>query len=95
MGDSSAIHTGMTEGVLGGSIYPMGAFDKPWIRALMYSVLPAALFGFEPFQFVLSAQWSSLAIAGTGALIWLSIALITWKHGLKRYESGNLGGFVG
>lgn len=95
MGNSDTTKGALLEGTLGGAMYPPGIFEATWIRALLYSILPAGLFAFLPFQFTLNGDWSAFGYTLLGALVWLAIALILWHKGLRRYESGNLGGFVG
>ena len=69
-------------------IYPITLFDN-YAKLILFTVIPAALIGAVPADFIRSFSWQSLAELLAGALIFLLIAVFTFRLGLRRYESGS------
>ena len=69
-------------------IYPITLFDN-YAKLILFTLIPAALMGAIPAEFVRSFSWQSLAELLAGALILLFIAMTVFRLGLKRYESGS------
>ena len=69
-------------------IYPITLFDN-YAKLILFTVIPAALIGAVPAEFIRSFSWQSLAELLAGALIFLLIAVFTFRLGLRRYESGS------
>lgn len=89
MGNAEQIAAVFSESMLNFSLYPISVFSLS-IRAILYTVIPAAFISFVPvslvkeFSFGLFALFIGVAVFG----IWLSRRV--FYAGLKRYESGNL-----
>ena len=70
------------------SIYPLTLFDGT-AKLLLFTVVPAALVGAVPAEFVRGFSWLALARMLLGALVFLALALLLFRRGLRRYESGS------
>jgi len=84
---------GMTQQVFGAlitfSTYPMNIFTGV-VRLLLFTIVPAGFISFVPLQLLHQFTWPLLgAMAGFTALF-VSVAMIVFRLGLRRYESGNL-----
>jgi|SRR6185312_12933636 len=84
---------GMTQQVFGAlvtfSTYPMSIFTGV-VRLLLFTVVPAGFISFVPLQLLHRFTWPLLgAMAGFMVLI-VSVAMVVFQFGLRRYESGNL-----
>jgi ABC-2 type transport system permease protein len=69
-------------------IYPITLFDN-YAKLILFTLIPAALMGAVPAEFIRSFTWQTLAELLVGAVIFLSIAVAVFRLGLKRYESGS------
>jgi ABC-2 type transport system permease protein len=69
-------------------IYPITIFDN-YAKLILFTVIPAALVGAVPAEFVSAFTWQSLAELSLGAVIFLLLAVTIFRLGLKRYESGS------
>jgi ABC-2 type transport system permease protein len=69
-------------------IYPITLFDN-YAKLILFTLIPAALMGAVPAEFIRAFTWQSLAELLAGALAFLFIAVTTFRLGLKRYESGS------
>lgn len=69
-------------------IYPTTIFDG-YAKLILFTIIPAALVGAVPAEFVSAYSWKSLAELLIGAIIFLALALSLFRVGLKRYESGS------
>jgi ABC-2 type transport system permease protein len=69
-------------------IYPTTLFDN-YAKLILFTVIPAALIGAVPAEFVSAATWQSLVQLLAGAIIFLFLAVTLFNIGLKRYESGS------
>lgn len=69
-------------------IYPVTIFDN-YARLILFTVIPAALVGAVPAEFIVSRTWQSLAQMVIGAAVFLVLAITLFNVGLKRYESGS------
>lgn len=88
VGNAQMLGSQATNAVITFSTYPIALFEGP-ARFILYTIIPAALIGAMPAEFVQSFSWATLAeMFGAGALM-LTLALIAFHHGLRRYESGS------
>ncbi|MBS3144393.1 ABC-2 family transporter protein [Candidatus Woesearchaeota archaeon] len=78
----------MTEALLTFSFYPFSVYTGATKFFLLF-ILPAGLVGSVPVELLKSFSWKWLAIVVGMTLIFLTIAIIMFYSGLKRYESGN------
>jgi len=69
-------------------IYPITLFDS-YAKLILFTVIPAALMGAIPAEFVHTSTWQTLAQLLFGAIIFLGLAILVFRWGLKRYESGS------
>ncbi len=69
-------------------IYPITLFDN-YAKLILFTIIPAALMGAVPAEFVANFSWQVLAELLAGAAVFLSIAVTVFRLGLKRYESGS------
>src|SRR5215216_4966461 len=69
-------------------IYPITLFDN-YAKLILFTVIPAALMGAVPAEFIRTFTWQTLAELLMGALIFLFIAVAVFRLGLRRYESGS------
>jgi ABC-2 type transport system permease protein len=71
------------------SLYP-GAIFQGWVRVLMFTAIPAAFITHVPVEILRSFDLGMfLAMCGFAALI-VVLAVVAFRVGLRRYESGNL-----
>jgi ABC-2 type transport system permease protein len=69
-------------------IYPITLFDN-YAKLILFTIIPAALMGALPGEFVRAFTWQTLAQLLLGAMIFLGLAITVFRLGLKRYESGS------
>jgi viologen exporter family transport system permease protein len=69
-------------------IYPTTLFDN-YAKLILFTVIPAALMGAVPAEFITQFTWQSLAQLLAGAVIFLVVSATVFHMGLKRYESGS------
>jgi ABC-2 type transport system permease protein len=69
-------------------IYPITIFDT-YAKLILFTIIPAALMGAVPAEFIRAFTWQSLAELLLGAIGFLSLAIFTFNRGLRRYESGS------
>lgn len=63
------------------------------VKALFFTIIPTFFFTFIPAQYFfisINIWWMLIAVAVTA--LWVIIAFISFKKGLKKYNSGNLMG---
>ena len=78
----------MLNAMLTFGIYPITLFDN-YAKLILFTVIPAALMGALPAEFVRAYTWQTLAQLLLGAMIFLGLAVSVFSLGLKRYESGS------
>ena len=69
-------------------IYPITLFDN-YAKLILFTLIPAALMGAVPAAFIRAFTWQTLAQLLVGAIIFLFIAVVVFRLGLRRYESGS------
>ena len=67
---------------------PITLFDNT-AKLLLFTLIPAALMGALPAQFVHSFSWVILTEIFLGSLVFLGLAVAVFRLGLRRYESGS------
>lgn len=78
----------MLNAMLTFGIYPITLFDN-YAKLILFTIIPAALMGALPAEFVHTYTWQTLAQLLLGAMIFLGLSVTVFKLGLKRYESGS------
>ncbi|GAB4529727.1 MAG: ABC-2 family transporter protein [Anaerolineales bacterium] len=74
--------------ILSFAIYPITLFDGT-AKFILFTILPAALIGAVPAEFVSAFTWQRLAQMLIGALVLLWLSIVIFYRGLRRYESGS------
>jgi len=69
-------------------IYPITLFDN-YAKLILFTIIPAALMGAVPAEFIRTFTWQTLAELLVGAVAFLLIAVSIFRLGLRRYESGS------
>ena len=69
-------------------IYPITLFDN-YAKLILFTVIPAALVGAIPAEFIAQFTWQTLAELLFAAMVFLGLAVTVFRLGLKRYESGS------
>ena len=69
-------------------IYPITLFDN-YAKLILFTIIPAALMGAVPAEFIRAFTWQTLAQMLVGAIVFLFIAVAVFRLGLRRYESGS------
>jgi ABC-2 type transport system permease protein len=69
-------------------IYPATLFDNT-AKLILFTIIPAALMGSVPAEFVRSFTWQTLGVLAGGAAVFLLLAVGLFELGLRRYESGS------
>jgi ABC-2 type transport system permease protein len=70
------------------AIYPITLFDNT-AKLILLTLIPAALMGALPAEFVHTFSWSTLTEIFLGSLVFLGLAVAVFRLGLRRYESGS------
>ncbi len=70
------------------ALYPITLFNNT-AKLLLFIVIPAAFMGAVPAGFVRSFSWGSLGLMALAAAGFLSLAILLFRFGLRRYESGS------
>ena len=78
----------MVNAIITFGTYPISLFDN-YAKLILFTLVPAALMGAVPAEFIARFTWQTLAELLLGALIFLGLAIAVFRLGLKRYESGS------
>ncbi len=89
IGNASAVTRLVVEFLLNFSLYPDSIFRRE-VKWLMYSLLPAGFIVFVPFKLLAAFNWYGLLGLLAVDAVYIILGYLFFKHGLKRYESGNL-----
>jgi ABC-2 type transport system permease protein len=87
-GGARLLSDSATNAIITFALYPITLFEGS-ARFLLFTVVPAALVGAIPAEFVRSFSWDRLALLLAAALLFLGLALWIFSRGLRRYESGS------
>jgi ABC-2 type transport system permease protein len=88
IGNTSYLSSMAVNAILAFAIYPITLFDNT-AKLILLTLIPAALMGALPAQFVHTFSWVTLAEISLGAAIFLGLAVAVFRLGLRRYESGS------
>ena len=78
----------MVNAIITFGIYPYSLFDN-YAKLILFTLVPAALMGAVPAEFISQFTWQTLAELLLGAMVFLGLAITVFKIGLRRYESGS------
>jgi len=70
------------------ALYPITLFNNT-AKLILFIVVPAAFMGAVPAGFVRGFSWSTLGLMTLAAVGFLSLAILLFRLGLRRYESGS------
>jgi ABC-2 type transport system permease protein len=70
------------------ALYPITIFNNA-AKLVLFLVVPAVFMGALPAGFVRHFDWPTLGLMALGAAGFLSLALLLFHTGLRRYESGS------
>ncbi|WP_342479074.1 ABC-2 family transporter protein [Paenibacillus sp. FSL H7-0350] len=87
-GDASMIGQFATEFIINFSIYPEKIYG-PFVRVLMYSIIPAGIAVHIPLQLFHAFALPKLLMALVGVALYCFLAGAFFYRGIRRYESGN------
>lgn len=88
MGNSSSISSAISEFLLTFSLYPEGV-HAGWYKWILYSLIPSAYIAFVPLRIFQSLSWPLVPLLWGIAIVYILLARLLFKLGLRRYESGN------
>lgn len=88
MGNASMLGQQALNAMLTFSLYPITVFDGT-AKFLLFTVLPAAMMGAIPAEFVRAFSWANLAQLLGASVLLLGLAVLVFQRGLRRYESGS------
>ncbi|MCQ3937265.1 MAG: hypothetical protein DPW18_09485 [Chloroflexi bacterium] len=88
LGNTAALSQVALSALLTFSLYPSALFNSA-TKFVLLTVVPAALVGTVPAEFVRAFTWTSLLQLFAGALVFLVLAAVIFRAGLRRYESGS------
>lgn len=88
IGSTSYLAAAALNAVITFAIYPITLFDNT-AKLILFTLIPAALIGAVPAEFVRSFSWITLGKLTLGAFAFLFLAVGTFQLGLRRYESGS------
>lgn len=88
VGVVSSFSSLMVNAMITFGIYPITLFDN-YAKLILFTLVPAALMGAVPAEFIAKFTWQTLAELLLGAVIFLGLAVAVFRLGLRRYESGS------
>jgi ABC-2 type transport system permease protein len=88
LGNTVALSQFALSALLTFSLYPSAFFDAT-TKFILLTLLPAALIGTIPAEFVREFSWQNAIQMVSGSLIFLLLSIFIFRLGLKRYESGS------
>ncbi len=88
MGNATLLSQQATNAIVTFSIYPITLFGDS-ARFILFTIIPAALIGAVPAEFIRAFSWTTLVQLLAAALVLLALALAAFRFGLRHYESGS------
>lgn len=76
-------------GVLSIASYPFAVFEG-YTKFILLTLIPAGFISGIPVQILTNFSWGWLGLTALCGIILLLIGIFLFKHGVKKYESGNL-----
>lgn len=89
IGSAEGLSSQIMNAVIHFSTYPTPIFGSV-IKVVLFTVLPAGFITTLPVELVREFQWVGFLQLLGGAIFFLGSAVLLFRAGLKRYESGNL-----
>jgi ABC-2 type transport system permease protein len=88
LGHAGALASLLMNAILTFALYPISLFDGP-AKFVLFTIIPAALMGSVPASLVRNLTVQNMVGLMAGALLVLSLGILVFHLGLKRYESGS------
>ena len=88
MGNATMLSRQAFNALITFAMYPITLFDGS-AKFLLFTLIPAALIGAVPAEFVRSFSIEQLALLAGASAFFLGSALVVFSIGLRRYESGS------
>lgn len=89
--DSEQISNNAFEVMFGPSLYPSGVYQGA-MRTIFLFVLPTIAVAGLPVEAVKDLNFLKIGFVWGVGILWTLIAFLVLKHGIRKYESGNLTG---
>ena len=89
IGSAEAAAFQAQQAVINFSLYPGGVYHG-WVRVVLFSLVPAGFISHLPVELLRTFDPLRLAAVIAFALGSLLVAILLFRSGLRRYESGNL-----
>jgi ABC-2 type transport system permease protein len=89
MGSAVEIANQGQMGILSISAYPFSVYSG-YTKLILLTIIPAGFISGIPAQLLKQFSWEWLGYMALATIVLSSLALIIFKKGVKRYESGNL-----
>jgi ABC-2 type transport system permease protein len=88
LGNASGFAGLAVNAMLSFALYPVSLFEGA-AKFILFTIIPAALMGAIPAEFVRRFDWATLGELTLGAGLLLALAIFVFYRGLRRYESGS------
>ena len=88
LGQADVLAAQVFNAILTFSMYPITMFDGA-AKFLLFTILPAAFIGAVPSGFVRTFSWTTFGQMLLVTTIFLTLAIVIFHRGLRRYESGS------
>jgi ABC-2 type transport system permease protein len=88
-GNSDGFAAQYNNAMISFTLYPESIFS-PSMRLLLYTLVPVGFVTYLPVRLVQHFTVGCALILVTGAVLSMLCAALVFRHGLRRYESGNL-----
>jgi ABC-2 type transport system permease protein len=69
-------------------LYPSNIYSG-WIKAIMFTLIPAGIIGYLPVELIRNFSWPQLVILLTSSTALFSLACWIFHLGLRKYATGN------
>lgn len=89
IGNSELVSGQLFNAVVHFATYPTGIFDST-VKVLLFTLIPAGFISTLPVELVRAFHWADFLILLGAAALFLGLAVVVFRRGLRRYESGNL-----
>jgi ABC-2 type transport system permease protein len=89
LGNADAVAEQLTNALISFSTYPTPIF-RGVVKVALFTLLPAGFIAYVPVQLFREFSWLRLAGLWGFAALALAVAVLIFRLGLRRYESGNL-----
>jgi len=89
LGNAEGVSEQLTNAMINFSTYPTPIFHGA-VRIALFTLIPAGFVSYLPVELVRSFSWIRFAELWGFAAAFAGLAVLVFRQGLRRYESGNL-----